>query len=519
MLSKDGMIYDNPYLDTFLFTPMAQSILSTEVQHESFEKKQKLHQEKEKEFSSSPLSEMKHSFDTFIDHTWDKYLEPISASQPLQEPSQLQKRQLQFIKNQDVRLQTLQEYIRPALIPNNHFSDIHRWRFNNRFVKWLRSEYLMCKYDAQIRSILSSNPKLKHSALLSLQGKRNLIRDIVKYGLSAPISIGNNNDQNVRISPRLPSQSLLNQAFQMTNWNKTKSLLSEYDQMAHITTQLLNGSMMTIPGTTIQIPDINDEQSVEELTLEEILEVAGCHVTTCNAFNALCENVGIYEFWTLEYVTAFKNYLMKRCRELKEVDTSRNGRKKKDVVILDVGAGNGILAHFIREYMGGKSDNNGHHQHPHGKKKMNSKNNKNISLPKVIATDDGSWNIQPKVKVEKLSVVEAMKKYNTNENNHHLIIICSWMPMGEDWTQAFRDAGADEYILIGECDDGNCGHNWHTWGNPDFSVEEEESKNVPSYVSDGFKRKDLDDLSILQFSRFDSAVSSGSKTISFRKSQ
>lgn len=44
-------------------------------------------------------------------------------------------------------------------------------------------------------------------------------------------------------------------------------------------------------------------------------------------------------------------------------------------------------------------------------------------------------------------------------------VLSCWMPMGHDWTAAFRaKASVREYILIGESDYGICGHPWRTWG-------------------------------------------------------
>ena len=120
------------------------------------------------------------------------------------------------------------------------------------------------------------------------------------------------------------------------------------------------------------------------------------------------------------------------------------------------------------------------------------------------------------------------------------------MPPGQDWTAAFRrpiaaanvddvardDDGAstervvEEYILIGEADDGTCGHNWYTWGNSDFldripkpDHNEDDVRNTETapYVLDGYVRRDLDELSMLQFSRFDCKRSRESKTVSFRR--
>ena len=40
------------------------------------------------------------------------------------------------------------------------------------------------------------------------------------------------------------------------------------------------------------------------------------------------------------------------------------------------------------------------------------------------------------------------------------------MSQGVDWTAEMRKFSIDEYILIGETDNGSCGNKWLTWGNP-----------------------------------------------------
>lgn len=178
-------------------------------------------------------------------------------------------------------------------------------------------------------------------------------------------------------------------------------------------------------------------------------------------------------------------------------------------------------------------------------------------LPTIVATDDGSWNSpmdrynlnsfspsddQPSV--ERISAIESLRKYGPTIDNYkyrRLIVLCSWMPPGQDWTADFRrplvdndrkaivsESGdmdddkkdidrrvVEEYILIGEADNGTCGHNWYTWGNPDFHTATNE--NTPPHSRDGYERVDLEELSVLQFSRFDCQRSSESKTVSFRR--
>jgi hypothetical protein len=122
-----------------------------------------------------------------------------------------------------------------------------------------------------------------------------------------------------------------------------------------------------------------------------------------------------------------------------------------------------------------------------------------------------------------LSADESLNKYGSEEQNdgtpQRLIVLCSWMPPMIDWTALFRKKQVDEYILIGEADNGSCGDNWHTWGNYDFCDEEQEVEQQPKvpYEHDGYKRVNLDKLSLLQFSRFDCKQSKESMTVSFRR--
>mmetsp|Transcript_33069 Transcript_33069/g.80359 ORF Transcript_33069/g.80359 Transcript_33069/m.80359 type:complete len:160 (-) Transcript_33069:4350-4829(-) len=155
-----------------------------------------------------------------------------------------------------------------------------------------------------------------------------------------------------------------------------------------------------------------------------------------------------------------------------------------------------------------------------------------------------SWGISTadKAHVEKLTVQQTIEKYvvpsktisersefeDDNVDDIQVIVLCSWMPMGIDWTGMFRNANVDEYILIGECDDGSCGHNWYTWGNVDFYEGNDtegssppvlsSSVLVPPYQKDGYERWDMDDaLTPFQFSRFDCSFSKSGKTVSFRR--
>jgi hypothetical protein len=269
--------------------------------------------------------------------------------------------------------------------------------------------------------------------------------------------------------------------------------------------QKLGGSVLQVQGHLLNYAEIPLDADLYDLSVEELLEVTGGHVMYCGPFNVVCEEADIYQLWTQDYVQHLGNYLLDRCSD--GIETT----------VVDIGAGDGLLVHFLLEYMEAERT-----------RRKKSKTSKKLKkLPTVVATDDGSWGIFAKAQVEKLNVQDSLAKYRSrskndgddNDNdNRRLIVLCSWMPMGQDWSTLFRDVGVDEYILIGEADDGTCGNNWETWGNPTFRNDQEDDENKkPPCVVDGYQRWDMDALSQFQFSRFDCAVSRSSKTVSFRK--
>ena len=238
--------------------------------------------------------------------------------------------------------------------------------------------------------------------------------------------------------------------------------------------------------------------ALDGLETLEILEAAGCALGGRSTFNAWCEAHGVFEFLTHEYVAA----LAKHIRSLNLPAGS---------VVLELGSGSGRLAHFLRRELVG-------------------------SKLRVVATDSGGWNLKRKDNlgagaeaVETLNYEQALKKYQPN------VVITAWMPMGVDWSAAIRGtASVQEYLLVGEADDGCCGHNWFTWGNPDFFVRasplraraENSKEPAPDssdhqqapYQADGWTRQDLPAVSAHQLSRFDSEDFVGNScTVAFRR--
>ncbi|KAL9187700.1 hypothetical protein ACHAXT_006078 [Thalassiosira profunda] len=399
------------------------------------------------------------------------------------------------------RVQTLERYIRPALLPTGSSGDQHRHLFAHhdqsddsptdgydRFVRWIRGEYLVARYGLAVSNAIKRHPELRDDAA----------------GLST-VEVATD-----EVPLKLPSVAMVEEAFGMKDWNRQK-----------------------VPYASWGEEDDNLQSDANELDIEQLIhhKLKGqiAHSGPLNAYFEMRRREDSYELWTRDYIFGLAQYLLGRIAEMDE----EQGLTK--TIVLDVGAGDGRLVYFLRRAM-----------KEIAKKRDDGPTDAPTTLPIIIATDDGSWRApiyknNSDIEVERLSTLEALSKYEPRAdeqegwNRRRLIVLCSWMPPGEDWTADFRlptspasDAHddsekaverlAEEYVLIGEADDGTCGHNWYTWGNPAFypGEEEAETKDAP-YAVDGYTRVDLKALSQLQFSRFDCRRSSESQTVSFRR--
>ncbi|KAJ1452193.1 hypothetical protein M885DRAFT_327121 [Pelagophyceae sp. CCMP2097] len=110
------------------------------------------------------------------------------------------------------------------------------------------------------------------------------------------------------------------------------------------------------------------DDSTRDWTVEDLLEAAGGCVHGHNEFNTYCENQSIYDFYTSDFVDAL-------ARRVREANPGAAG-----VSVVEVGAGDGALAHHLRSRLG------------------------NVS---VVATDSGKWFVPPLYHVESLDVAAA----------------------------------------------------------------------------------------------------------------
>ncbi len=185
------------------------------------------------------------------------------------------------------------------------------------------------------------------------------------------------------------------------------------------------------------------------------------------------EHPAIREILTQEFVQALGRYVSERI--------------EPSSTVLEVGAGSGRLAHFLREELQRLSPG--------------------VS---VIAADSNAEGIATTLPVQNMDTETALKEFEPR------LVICSWMPRNQDWSADFRETpSVQEYILIGEQEEVT-GHTWKTWGM-------DGGGDTPPYEEDGFVRIDLPAISKSQVSANDRFAGAGadeesdSKTVSFRR--
>jgi hypothetical protein len=422
--------------------------------------------------------------------------------------------------------------------------DITRWKDNPHFLKWFRTQTLLAQYGPLVKEALDAYPQLRHSPQLSRSPLQYKLLQLARGRIEVPqfntnaisptatTRTNTNGPQSPNTKPKpqeqqlsmLPSTDTLVKAFQMKDWAKEKTTQRKRPRIE------TNYNTGIIGGEETNRTSSQGGSSMVDL-LDRATQGQGGYICDLGPFNVICEEANMYQWWTKEYVETLANYLLRQPRT--------------PDIVLDVGAGDGILLNHLRRYYQKQ------HQNPKQQRKIPLRPTASTTTPtptattkaiEWIATDDASWRIFPKAPVEKLTVEQTLEKYagitkdgsgggggghhsdgnriitdtdSSNIRNHSVIVICSWMPMGQDWTQLFRQYDVDEYILIGEADDGSCGHRVETWGGQDDSSNT--PTTPPAYEVDGYRRRDLVELHPYQFSRFDTKQSKNGMTVSFRK--
>lgn len=557
-----------PSLNALSMLPVAQRLVSIEVQDEY--RQLTLNAKSSGSAQDTGItSQISNAWESFVDQTWNVFFESrhqrLKAEEDLQMKSveeevqrQMEIKQHKGRQNRDSsfnqrtkelydkdeqtaqlielgerRVQVLDQYLRPALFPSSSPNDLSRPLFqhdnaiqnNNHdsFVKWIRGEYLIAKYGPFVQRAVRRYPQLKDDAAGLSSG-----------GVVAGTQTIDGEEVEVPLDMILPSVNDVRDGFEMEGWSQVKAPYSSLDS--------------DDDETDMQIADATIDHVIHHQLRGQI-----AHSGPLNAYFEMRRREDSYELWTKDYIFGLANYLLKRIEEMDRQSTTQSTTHQLETIVLDVGAGDGRLIYFLRRALKeimSSSNSSQVRSIPKSsrqpKRKATPKRDMNTqhqsTLPTLIATDDGSWKApifkNKHIQVEQLSADAALQKYGPSSNEEEaekrtrLIVLCSWMPPGVDWTRDFRHNGlVEEYILIGESDDGTCGHNWLTWGNADFNeqfqTEQREGTNdggtqkgndvIAPYLADGYELVELQELSLLQFSRFDCRRSRESRTVSFRR--
>ena len=121
-----GRALDAPYLDMLFLIQTAQKLISLEIHDESARSVTKWKKQTR--------------LDRFVDTTFDS-LFGKSEEEEL-------KRQASIA---ELRVEVLEDNLRPALIHNEVWSDVMKWRLNFRVLMWARKEFLVSKYGPEVK--------------------------------------------------------------------------------------------------------------------------------------------------------------------------------------------------------------------------------------------------------------------------------------------------------------------------------------------------------------------------------
>jgi hypothetical protein len=131
---------DAPYLDMMLLIPYAQKLVSLAIYDESAQVVTKYNNRRAQ---GSALDSM---YDSLFGNNNNKNKNNNNNNNNNNNDSQ---ENAQTVS--ELRMQVLNEKIRPALTPNEEWSDVMKWRWNARMIKWARTEFLVSKYGPDVK--------------------------------------------------------------------------------------------------------------------------------------------------------------------------------------------------------------------------------------------------------------------------------------------------------------------------------------------------------------------------------
>eukprot|EP00937_MAST-01D_sp_MAST-1D-sp2_P006767 g6767.t1 len=429
------------------------------------------------------------------------------------------------VVHKDTDATALERRLRPLLLPNERAADIAVWSSSPYFVAWLRGAWIRAAHPVQPRAIAElSTPD--HRAGRHLPSWRELHR---LFGVS------------LREPARWRRATL-------ADVNARRRALLDALERASAQELAQRGGSTGPAGAASGVHDASTRAL--GWGLAEAIEVAGGAVWGRTAANAYLESVGAWQLLCREAVEALARHLRWACARAcvaraaagdagagaaggarATVLAQSRAREPAHAVVLEVGAGDGQLGRAL--------------QHALARPPAQSAATRRVDQDNAGA--EGGWVDADSVRVELVLTDKAPPAgadasgvapvgYRQALAQHAPdVVLCAWMPMGQDWSAAFRACDSvREYVLVGEADFGCCGHNWLTFGDAAFAptgagqpLEQalaggkaggeaaagespaQGAAPVPPYAAAGFSKRYIDSASAFLWERFDSVEYGG----------
>ena len=198
-------------------------------------------------------------------------------------------------------------------------------------------------------------------------------------------------------------------------------------------------TMSTVAGRLPSVAALEREYGLFDTSVHPLTFHGGelrCSCSRCERWANFVRhgNAGqpFYLVPTLELVGALTAWL---CQLAATMEPSQDCWRLR---VLEVGAGDGSLSHHLQLALSERG-----------------------APVRLFATDSGARGLRPlaPASVACRDAASAVAEFVPD------VVLCAFMPLGVDWTSAFRACvSVQAYILLGEVDDGCCGRPWPTWG-------------------------------------------------------
>ena len=213
-----------PYLDAACGIPLAQKLLSLTI------------------YDLSAATVARHrrstaarSVEKALDTTYDALFGLGANSVDTDESSTGESKQQKSLAN--LRVEVLEETLRPILLPNELWDDVERWRDYPRLLAWVRREFLIAKHGPSVKEALDAYPQLRNAAQLGRHPTQRFLLNLARGRLDLLPGVATTNtaesEDDLKRSSRqrtgrgggtllLPSTETLIKAFRLRKWASTK---------------------------------------------------------------------------------------------------------------------------------------------------------------------------------------------------------------------------------------------------------------------------------------------------------